>query len=176
MPPKRIHIIGSIGSGKTTLARKLSAQLQIPCFELDNVVWERKEAGDTKRAEEERNEYLEKIIHAQEWIVEGIHHTWVSPSFQKADLILYLDTGITVRRYRIIKRFLMQKIGLEKANYRPTLKILKDLYRYNTVFEHKSRPAIFKMLEPYGSKVIVLKNNSEIESYFDDIEQMIIQR
>lgn len=78
-----------------------------------------------------------------------------------------LDAGITVRRYRVIKRFLLQKIGLEKANYRPTLKILKDLYKYNTAFEHKSRPAIFRMLEPYKSKVIVLKNNKEIEDYFD---------
>ncbi|MFG3612939.1 hypothetical protein M2M59_01205 [Rummeliibacillus sp. G93] len=30
--PKRIHIIGSIGSGKTTLAKKLSDQLSIPYF------------------------------------------------------------------------------------------------------------------------------------------------
>ncbi|WP_371811566.1 AAA family ATPase [Sporosarcina sp. Te-1] len=36
--PNRIHIIGSIGSGKTTLAKQLSKQLTIPCFELDNVV------------------------------------------------------------------------------------------------------------------------------------------
>ncbi|MEY9971336.1 hypothetical protein ABH966_001709 [Lysinibacillus sp. RC46] len=29
----------------------------------------------------------------------------------------------------------MQKIGIEKANYKPTLKILKDLYNYNSIFE-----------------------------------------
>jgi adenylate kinase family enzyme len=36
--PKRIHIIGSVGSGKTTLARTLSSRLNIPFYELDNVV------------------------------------------------------------------------------------------------------------------------------------------
>jgi shikimate kinase len=34
---KKIHIIGSVGSGKTTLARTLSSHLNIPFYELDNV-------------------------------------------------------------------------------------------------------------------------------------------
>ncbi|WP_440338356.1 shikimate kinase [Lysinibacillus sphaericus] len=36
--PSKIHIIGSVGSGKTTLAKELSAKLNIPYYELDNVV------------------------------------------------------------------------------------------------------------------------------------------
>lgn len=37
--PNKIHIIGSVGSGKTTLARALSYQLNIPYYELDNVLF-----------------------------------------------------------------------------------------------------------------------------------------
>jgi shikimate kinase len=39
--PNKIHIIGSVRSGKTTLARTLSSKLKIPFYELDNVVWKR---------------------------------------------------------------------------------------------------------------------------------------
>lgn len=39
--PNKIHIIGSVGSGKTTLARNLSTTINVPFYELDNVVWKR---------------------------------------------------------------------------------------------------------------------------------------
>lgn len=164
--PKRIHIIGSIGSGKTTLAKKLSDQLSIPYFELDNVVWKRFDTGDIKRSEQERDEYLSEIIATENWIIEGAHHEWVSSCFQNADLILFLDISLSIRRYRIIKRYFKQKIGVEKANYKPSLKILKDLYNYNTIFEYKSKPEILALLSPYKNKLITLKSNAEILRHF----------
>ncbi|WP_226036580.1 DNA topology modulation protein FlaR [Aquibacillus saliphilus] len=162
--PERIHIIGSIG--KTTIAKVLSNQLNIQYYELDNVVWKRLDTGDIKRTEQERDEYLSSIITCENWIIEGVHHKWVSPCFEHADLILFLDTNFSIRRFRIIKRFLKQKIGIEKANYKPTLKILQDLYNYNTVFENKSKKKIIVMLSPYKNKFIILKNNNEITNLF----------
>src|SRR5699024_9580825 len=127
---KRIHIIGSIGSGKTTLAKLLSTQFHIPYYELDNVVWKRLKTGDIRRTQEERNEYLQSIIRADSWIIEGVHHKWVASCFENADVILFLDAALSKQRFRIIKRFIKQKIRLEKANYKPTFKIFKDLYSY----------------------------------------------
>ncbi|UZN01078.1 hypothetical protein OL548_23305 [Lysinibacillus sp. MHQ-1] len=37
--------MGSVGSGKTTLARSLSKMLQLSFHELDNVVWIRNQSG-----------------------------------------------------------------------------------------------------------------------------------
>lgn len=165
--PNRIHIIGSTGSGKTTLAKALSNHFNIPHHELDNVVWKRFDTGDIKRTEHERDDYLSSIITNEKWIIEGVHHKWVSPSFERADLILFLDTNISIRRVRIIKRFLMQKCGIEKVNYKPTFKILKDLFNYNTVFEHQSKLEIFEMLAPYNNKLIIVKNNDEVINYFN---------
>ncbi|WP_371811543.1 DNA topology modulation protein FlaR [Sporosarcina sp. Te-1] len=124
------------------------------------------DTGDIKRTEQERDAYLSSVLASNNWIIEGVHHKWVSPCFQQAEVILFLDTDITKRRFRIIKRFIMQKLGVEKANYQPTLKILKDLYNYNTVFEHKSKPEIVEMLGPYHDKVIVIKSQDELTSLF----------
>ncbi|QVY62566.1 AAA family ATPase [Cytobacillus gottheilii] len=165
--PERIHIIGSIGSGKTTLAKALSVQLDIPYYELDNIVWKRLNTGDVKRTEQERDEYLCSILTSKNWIIEGVHHKWVSPCFQKADLILFLDINLSTRRFRIINRFLKQKMGIERANYKPTLKILKDLYSYNTVFEYHSKPEIIDILSPYKDKLTILKRNSEFANLFN---------
>jgi adenylate kinase family enzyme len=158
---KKVHIIGSVGSGKTTLAKSLSAKQGIPFYELDNVVWQRAKTGDIRRSEQERDEYLNQIIHSDSWIIEGVHHKWVLPSFQEADLIIFLDTPFAKRKARIIKRFFLQKIGVEKANYRPTFTIFKKMFTWNAYFEQVSKPEILLLLQPFTNKLIVLKDNSE---------------
>lgn len=164
----KIHIIGSIGSGKTTLAKKISSQYDIPFYELDNVVWKRAETGDTKRTEKERNSYLDKIIISESWIIEGVHHNWVSQSFHQADIIIFLDTKIAKRRARIVKRFFLQKLGIEKANYKPTFKLFKFLYNYNDIFEYKSKPEIFNMLKPYMDKLIIIEDSYDLIDILKD--------
>ncbi|WYP27533.1 hypothetical protein NSQ54_05330 [Alkalihalobacillus sp. FSL W8-0930] len=97
---KKVHIIGSVGSGKTTFAKKLSSQTSIQHYELDNVVWQRKEdSGDIKRSKEERDQCLSNIVQLDRWIIEGVHHTWVGPSLDQADLIIFLDTPYRTRIY-----------------------------------------------------------------------------
>lgn len=161
---KRIHIIGSIGSGKTTLARKLSKQYGLPHYELDNVVWIRSDKGDIKRTEEERDAVLSDILIRKSWIIEGAHHKWVAPSFQRADVIIFLDTRLSTRRFRIIKRFIKQKFKVEKVNYRPTFKVLKFLYQYNTIFDNTSKQEIMAMLVPFESKLIILNSSNDMPS------------
>ncbi|MGI8314362.1 hypothetical protein [Halobacillus mangrovi] len=77
---RKIHIIGSVGSGKTTLAKSLSTSLHLPHYELDNVVWIRRATGDVRRLVTDRDEYLKKITSLDKWIIEGVHHTWVDDS------------------------------------------------------------------------------------------------
>jgi len=163
--PNKIHIIGSVGSGKTTLARNLSSKLNIPFYELDNVVWRRFKSGDKRRTDDERNEILNTIVQTDAWIVEGVHHEWVSQSFQNAEWIIFLDTDFFKRKYRITKRFILQKIGLEHANYKPSFKMFKKMFQWNVYFENESKPEILKILSQYNEKVIILRDNVEIETH-----------
>jgi len=166
--PKKIHIIGSVGSGKTTLAKKLSAKLNIPYYELDNVVWKRAKSGDIRRTEEERKDYLDSIIHSETWIIEGVHNEdWVAGSFHKAELIIYLDTKYSLRTYRIIKRFILQKLGLEKSNYTPTINIFFKMFKWNRHFEEVGKPNFFNKVGIYSNKLLVVTNKRSIENYFN---------
>ncbi|KGX85608.1 P-loop NTPase family protein [Pontibacillus marinus] len=159
----KIHIIGSVGSGKTTLARNLSSQLRIPHYELDNVVWKKSENGDIRRTEQERDNYLSSIVQSKQWTIEGVHHKWVGESFHEADLIIFLDTPYSIRNYRIIKRFFLQKIGAEKANYIPTFQIFKRMFVWNKNYENIEKPEILNMLTEYNHKLVILKDNKEIK-------------
>ncbi|MGM0890791.1 MAG: AAA family ATPase [Bacillota bacterium] len=166
--PNKIHIIGSVGSGKTTLARELSSKLNIPHYELDNVIWKRYESGDIRRTEEEREEYFNTIIHSETWIVEGVHNEeWVSNSFCNAELIIFLDTNYSVRTYRIIKRFILQKFGLERSNYKPTLNIFFKMFKWNRYFEEVGKPNFYNKFGIYDNKILVVTNKNEINNYFN---------
>ncbi|WP_078552034.1 AAA family ATPase [Bacillus alkalicellulosilyticus] len=166
--PNRIHIIGSVGSGKTTLAKTLSKRYNIPYYELDNVVWERHKSGDIRRSEEDRDTYLKQIVETESWIIEGAHnHEWVRPSFERADLIIFLDTPNAVRIGRIIKRYIRQVLRVEEANYTPTFKIFLNMFKWNKTFEKESKPKILEMVQKEKMKTMIIKDNKNINYYFE---------
>ena len=168
--PKKIHIIGSVGSGKTTLARELSSKLDIPYYELDNVVWIRKKSGDIRRTEQERKEYLNSIIQSESWIIEGVHNEdWVSNSFHNADMIVFLDTRYSIRTYRIIKRFIKQKLRLEKSNYKPTFKMFIKMFKWNRYFENVGKVNFFNIYGRHNDKIEVTKNVKLIKKYLTKV-------
>ena len=165
---KRIHIIGSVGSGKTTLAKEISSQLHIPYYELDNVVWIRHKSGDIRRTEQEREAYLNSILQSDSWIIEGVHNEeWVNNCFHHADLIIFLDTKYSIRTYRIIKRFLKQKLRLEKANYKPTLAIFFKMFKWNRYFEEVGKVHFSNKFGIHKDKIKVIKHTTCVKQYFN---------
>ncbi|OZB94340.1 AAA family ATPase [Paenibacillus sp. XY044] len=158
--PDKIRIIGSVGSGKSTLARALSEQLGIPYYELDNMVWRRTDGGDVKNSFEERDRILNGILEQDQWIIEGVHYQWVQRSFADADLIVYVDTPIWVRNYRILKRFTVQKLGLEQGNYQQSFGMLRKMYKWNYRHAKKEKPEIMQIVEPYRGKLLVINNST----------------
>ncbi|MFT8322146.1 MAG: DNA topology modulation protein FlaR [Bacillus sp. (in: firmicutes)] len=163
--PNKIHIIGSVGSGKTTLAKLLSIKLNIPYYELDNIVWKRHPAGDTRRTEEEREQCLYPILQNEKWIIEGAHYQeWITSSLHQAECIIFLDPNYAVRTYRIIKRFIWQKIGWEKSHYKPTVPIFLKMFVWNRNFEEAGKPMLFDTYgKLYENKLVVIKNKREMK-------------
>jgi len=164
--PKKIHIIGSVGSGKTTIAKELSLKFKIPYYEIDNVVWIRRKSGDIRRSDKEREEYLNAIIHSEAWIIEGVHNEdWLANSFNEAELIVFLDTKYSTRTYRIIRRFVLQKIRLEKANYKPTMEIFFKMFKWNRHFEEVGKPNFLKKYGKHSDKILVIDNKESLDKY-----------
>lgn len=166
--PKKIHIIGSVGSGKTTLAKQLSSKFDIAYYEIDNIIWKRRKSGDIRRTDEERDEYLNSIIRTEAWIIEGVHNEdWVANSFEQAELIIFLDTKYTIRTYRIIKRFVKQKLKIEPSNYKPTMKIFFKMFKWNRHFEEVGKPNFYNKFGKIGDKLVVVKNKESLVNYFN---------
>lgn len=108
-------------------------------------------------------DYLQNIIFTKAWIIEGVHNEeWVEQSFSNADLIIFLNTNYYIRIYRIIKRFTLQKLGLEKSNYKPTFSIFIKMFQWNHYFEGISKPNFYNNYGKYKDKLLVVTSKREI--------------
>ncbi|WP_064093429.1 P-loop NTPase family protein [Rossellomorea aquimaris] len=154
----RIHIIGSVASGKSTFARKLSSQKGIPYFELDNIMWKRDPLGDSRRNVEERKDILHSIVLMDSWIIEGVHYEeWINESLEYADTIVFLDTPIYKRNFRILKRFFEERLGFKQGNYPQTFVMLKKMYQWNLRYKKVDMPKVKRRLGPYKEKLFMVK-------------------
>lgn len=159
----KIHITGSVGSGKTTLAKKLSEKLSIPYYEIDNIIFERHPSGDIRRSDTEIITILEKIIYTEMWILEGTcTKDWITKSFNKADHIILLDIPYLTRLKRIIFRYIKQLLKLEAANYKPTITMFIHMLKWNHKFNKINKFEFFKLTQQYREKIIVYTNNYDV--------------
>ncbi len=149
----KIHILGGPGSGKTRLAEKLSGQLGIPHYDLDDLQWDNRSGGyGTKRDPGERDRLLGEILQRDDWITEGVYFAWCDRCFEEADRIYLLDVPRRTYRYRILRRFLRRKLGMEKGK-KETLRSLFALLKWADRYQEVNLPEILRVLAPYADKV-----------------------
>ena len=110
-----------------------------------------------------RTELLNDILKNDSWIIEGVYYAWVDDCFRDADKIYVLDIPKRVYTYRIIKRAIKRKLGLEKGK-KETLKSVYNLLKWTDTFQNKSMPEIRKMLVKYPSKTVWLRNKRDVET------------
>jgi adenylate kinase family enzyme len=137
---RRIHIIGSTGSGKTHIANLLSRRLGVCVFDLDDLFWDRSAATyGVRAAADVRDRKLAEIVAREAWIIEGVYHQWVGASFDRAEVILALVPSVWVRDVRVIRRFLKRQLGLVPSK-RESLRDLWQLLRWNHGYDHDNYP------------------------------------
>ena len=149
----KIHIIGGPGSGKTTLSKKLSEELGLPHYDLDDLMWNnRAEAYGTKRDPKERDALLDRILSQDDWIIEGVYYAWCVRCFAEADRIFLLEVPRRVYRRRIIRRFVRRKLHLEPGK-RETLRSLRNLLKWADKYQRENLVEIRRILSSFPEKV-----------------------
>ena len=155
---KRIHIFGGPGSGKTTLAKKMSEELNIPHYDLDNLRYKEDDVDYTSYEDEKRrSKRLKQIIKKEQWITEGSYTNFAMPCFEKAEKIIILETSIFKTTYRIIKRLLLHKLRIERLPKKQSWKKLPELLKWNYIFHYQRIPILKQKIKHLTHKTIKLK-------------------
>ena len=151
----KILIIGPVGAGKTTLAKQLSKKYNIKHYEIDSIVHDDSEGG-RKRSEEEQNKIINQIDQEKDWIIEGTLRKNLYYLLEISEKIVYLDVPKRTRIVRILTRFIKQKLKIEKSNYKPTLKMLKLMYKWSREHEN-NKYELEECLNKHKEKLEIIK-------------------
>lgn len=146
----------------------MSKKYGVTHYELDNLVWDRSKPYQ-KYPTEIRDSKLNEIIHKESWIIEGVHHKWGQESFEYADMIYVICPNKFQRDYRVIKRFIRTRLGLEQWNYKQTYKNLYQmLFVWNRTFNKENLSDIMEITEQYAGKRIIVTRNKQILEFITD--------
>lgn len=165
----KIYIIGSVSSGKSTLAKKLSETLKIPYQSLDEVVHIPDKStilGNRKRQVEERDNLFYSVIYQKDWIIEDVGRPCFEDGLKEADTIILIEISTKIRNYRIIKRWIKQRLSIEKCIYNPRYEMLKCMLKWSKDYD-KGKDKFNERISPYQEKVITLRNNKDIKAFLE---------
>lgn len=162
----KIFIFGGPGSGKTTIASKLSLKYNIPFFELDSLLHTKEIRAKTDQIIARTNA-IKSFIYKDNWISEGVYRQdWLDLVLKQADLIFILKIPKYQRDWNIVKRTIKRMFGIEvDNNHESNFKILLEFFKFNSNFEKERYLEIDKRLKKLNIKPIFVKNYQEIVNY-----------
>ena len=138
---KRILIIGDAGVGKTTIATRLSDQLDLPLYGTDDVLWLKKYTELRDRNETARA--MNDIYSKDRWIVEGTTRRLLQPGVDRAEVVFYFGFRTIFQQYRnLIRRF------LGRPN-ETTLNLLQLLWHVTKKRLSSRTPVLLKMVQTH---------------------------
>jgi adenylate kinase family enzyme len=163
----RIHIIGGAGSGKSYISQKLSNELNIPYYDLDDIFWDNTANQYGKKTlETERDNKLKQIVEQPSWIIEGVYLKWVTPSFSLADKIFVLKTPISIQEKRIWSRYQKRISGIIPNTKKETIESVKELIKWNKKYNDAYLPD-FISNNDMKYKVIQINKAEDIFNYLN---------
>jgi adenylate kinase family enzyme len=143
----RISVVGTIGAGKTTIARQISQRLNIPHIELDSLHWEPNWVEAPVSLFRER---VTRAVSADSWVADGNYHQVRDIVWGRADTVVWLDYRLTTILLRLAQRTL-KRIFTRERLWNANVERLSGLLSRDSVFwwafkTYKPRKRIYPRL------------------------------
>ena len=167
---QRILIIGSGGSGKSTLSKRLAQTTGLPAIHLDAHYWK---PGWVSPSPEEWSDVVGKLVLGDAWIMDGNYGGTMEQRFEACDAVVFLDVPRLTCIRRLIKRRLTYRGGVRPemtagCPERLSLEFLLYVWRYPS----SRRPGIMRRLKalPSSKSFFVLKTPADIEDFLGHVQ------
>ncbi len=98
---RKINVIGTTGSGKSTFSNQLAERLGYPCFHMDQLFWKPNwvETGD-----EEFFPKVESVVTGKTWVLDGNYSRTNDIKWKYADTIVWLDYSYPRTFFQLLRR------------------------------------------------------------------------
>ncbi len=98
---RRVVVVGTTGSGKTTFARQLATRLGVPHVELDALYWEPEWTPAPREVFRIR---IERALDGDGWVADGNYRGVRDIVWGEAEAIVWLDYSLATVLLRLIRR------------------------------------------------------------------------
>jgi len=101
LPYRRVHVVGTSASGKTTFAAALAERLHVPHIELDALHWE---PDWTEADDAVMRERLRPAIAGEAWVVDGNYAAVRDLVWERVEAVVWLDLPLRTILWRYVTR------------------------------------------------------------------------
>ena len=173
---KRIVIVGTSCSGKTTLAKNLAQALGVKHIELDSIYWL---PGWVGRPKEEFRNLVEKEVAADLWVLDGNYSKTRDIVWKRATTIIWLNYSFPLVAYQALRRT-TQRIFTREILYSQNRETFKQAFMSRdsillwvlTTFHRLRRdyPSLLQVISSGETKVIVFQNPKKTNEFLKRLD------
>ena len=167
---RKVLVIGSGGSGKSTLSKSLGAKLGVEVFHLDKFYWR---SGWIKPNSNEWVQTVDELLARDAWIIDGNYSGTLKRRVEVCDTIVFLDLSKIVCLWRICKRRLSYRRQArpdmaEGCFERLNLEFVSWVLNYS----RRSRPKVLELirLNAADKKIVWLKSPQQVKAFLASLE------
>lgn len=158
---KNFYIIGNMGSGKTTLAKKIAKKLNISNLDLDTIFW--KGPYKNKQINPLRGIELEKFLaQNNDWVIEGVYKTIMTYLLKKQPHFIYIDLPWEENLKNLEKRGTSQ----DRIDYAKTYFDKDRRVQGSPIYNRNSHLDTF---HDYKGKKTLLTSKKDIEEFLNSL-------
>lgn len=169
---KRIMILGSSGTGKTTLCRRLGEKLHLNTLHLDSVYWKKDWENITKP---EFDRYMKDFLTKHDnWVIDGnyTNNKHFTYRLDLSDVIIFLDFGQQVSLQGIHERASDYKHQVRSDMAEGCVEGIDQVFLKYVAGFHKTKAKYLQAIaKKYGNKkqVLIFKNREELYNWYNSL-------
>jgi adenylate kinase family enzyme len=166
---QRILVIGSGGSGKSSVAKEIAHRLRLPLIHLDALYWH---PGWRPTEKDAWDQVVRELIAAPRWVIDGNYGGTLDMRLARCDTVVFLDLPRLVCLWRVLERQLEFR-GRSRPDMAPGCpeRLSWEFVNWIWTYPHSRRPGILRRLADLRAdqRAIVLSSSRAVRRFLDEL-------
>jgi adenylate kinase family enzyme len=168
---RKVLVIGSGGSGKSTFAARLGKRTGLPVIHLDTLYWR---AGWQATPRAEWAALVDELLSRDAWIMDGNYGGTMERRLAACDTVVFLDLPRTLCLWRVVTRSIRYR-GRTRPDMREGCneRLNWEFVRWVWEYPWTSRPGVLQKLSELkrGQRVFHLRSTREVLRFLDALDR-----